>query len=59
MEVEVIFCDSQVPLEQSQELLLHEIHFGQSEAKVLKATDGSVSSPMFVLWRGVIEVLGG
>lgn len=58
MEVKVLFGHSQVPLKQPQELLLHQVDLCQAEAKVLKTTDCSIASPVLVLWRGVVEVLG-
>lgn len=57
--VEIIFADAQVPVKEVEQLLLHEIHFGAGESKRFKAADVGVLSPVLVLGRGVVEVLGG
>jgi hypothetical protein len=57
MVVEVIIVDAEIPVEQEEELLLHEVDFSDGEAKVLVAADSAVAGPVLVLGRGVIEVL--
>jgi hypothetical protein len=47
----------EVPVEETKELLLHEVDFGDAEAKVVVAADGGVTGPVLVLGRGVVEVL--
>lgn len=54
MEVEIFGSDSQVPVEEVEELLLHEVDFGDGEAKVGEVADGSVTCPVLVLWRRVV-----
>jgi len=58
MEVEVFRSDSQVPVEEVEKLLLHEVDFSDGEAKVGEVANGCVTSPVLVLWRRVVEVLG-
>lgn len=58
VEEEVIFGDSEVPLKETEKLLLHKVDFSQAEAEVVVAADGSVASPVLVLGRRVVEVLG-
>jgi len=50
MEVEIFRSDSQVPVEKVKKLLLHEVDFGDGEAKVGEVANGCITSPMFVLW---------
>jgi len=59
MGVKILWPDSQIPIEQEQELLLHQIHLGDGETEVGKAADRSVSSPVLVLGRRVIQILRG
>ena len=59
MIVKIILSDSEIPVEQAKQLLLHQVDFGQAEAEAVKPTNSSVSSPMLVLWRRVVEVLSG
>jgi len=47
----------EVPVEQTEKLLLHEVDFGDAEAKVVVAADGGVTGPVLVLGGGVVEVL--
>lgn len=51
--VEVLRSHSEVPVEQEQQLLLHEVHLVQGEQV------HGVLGPVLVLWRRVVEVLGG
>ena len=55
---QVLVCDPQFPVEEEEELLLHEVDFTVGEAKVLEAGHTCVASPVLVLWGGVVEVLG-
>ena len=57
MVIKIILSDSKIPVEKAKKLLLHQVDFGQAEAKAVKTTNGSVPRPMFVLGRGVVEVL--
>ena len=57
MVVQIVFGDSQIPVEKTEKLLLHEVDFGQAEAKVVEASNGSVPRPVFVLGRGIVQVL--
>src|ERR1700712_4063269 len=56
--VEIFWSDSQVPVEEVEQLLLHEVDFGDGKAKVGEVANGCVASPVLVLWRRVVEVLG-
>lgn len=56
---EVGLANVEVPVEKAEELLLHEVDFGDAEAEVVVAADGSVAGPVLVLGGGVVEVLGG
>jgi hypothetical protein len=47
--VEILFSDPQVPLEEAEELLLHEVDLSEAEAEVVKASNGGVSCPVLVL----------
>lgn len=44
--------DAEIPVEQEQKLLLHQVHLLE-----LEETHG-VGAPVLVLWRRVVEVLG-
>lgn len=46
------FIEAEVVTEEEEELLLHEINLGDVE-------QFGVGSPVLVLWRRVVEVLGG
>lgn len=59
VEIKVLRSDSHLPVEEEEELLLHQVHLGDAEPKVLEATDGGVAGPVLVLWAGVVEVLRG
>ena len=56
--VEIIFFNAEVPVEEAQKLLLHEVDLGDGEAKVLVSSNGTVPSPVLVLGRRVVKVLG-
>ena len=58
MVVEIVLSDSQVPIKQPKELLFHKIDFRQAEAEAVEATNACVPSPVLVLWRGIVKVLG-
>lgn len=58
MVVEIVLSNSEVPIKQPEKLLLHEIDFRQAEAKIVEATNACISSPVLVLWRGIVQVLG-
>lgn len=47
--VEIFRVDSEVPIEEEEELFFHEVHFGDGEAEVRKAPDGGVTCPVLVL----------
>lgn len=55
---EVGLVDTDVPVQQEEQLTLHQVDFGQREPKALVAADGGVPGPVLVLWTGVVEVLG-
>lgn len=57
--VEVLVCDAQVPVEQEEHLLLHQVDLCEREAERLEAADGAVARPVLVFGRRVVEVLGG
>lgn len=57
--VEVLGVDSQVPVEEEEELFFHEVDFGEGEAEGVIAFDGGVAGPVFVFGGGVVEILGG
>ena len=50
VSVKIVFTDDQVELEEVEELLLHEVDFGQAESKAIVALDSGVTSPVLVLW---------
>ena len=54
---EVGLSHVEVPVEQTKKLLLHQVDFGDAEAKVIVAADRCVTGPVLVLGRGVVEVL--
>lgn len=57
-EVEVVLVDTEVKVQQSQELALHQVDLGVGEAEVGVALDGSVACPVLVLGGRIVEVLG-
>lgn len=59
MVVEVVRVDAQIPVQEEEELLLHQVDFGDGKAKVVVAANGTVPGPVLVLGRRVVEVLGG
>lgn len=59
VDVQILGVDAQVPVEKKEQLLLHEVDFGDGKAKVVKAGDGTVPRPVLVLGRRVVEVLRG
>lgn len=50
VEVEIIFSDTEVPLKQTEKLLLHEVDLCQAEAKVVETANGGIPCPVLVLW---------
>ena len=59
MGEKVVLLDVEIPVEQEEQLLLHEVHFRHGKAKVLVFSNGRVPGPMLILWRRVVQVLGG
>ena len=57
--VQVLLGDAQVPVQEEQELLLHQVDLGAREAKGLEAAHVGVVGPVLVLGRRIVEVLGG
>lgn len=55
---EILVRYSQIPVEEEEELLFHEINFCDREAETLEAFDRRIPSPMFVLGGAVVQVLG-
>ena len=56
--VKVLGVDAEVPVEKEEKLLLHEVDLSDGETEVVEAADSAVASPVLVLGRGVVEVLG-
>ena len=56
--VQILRSDAEVPVQEEEELLFHQVDFCDGEAKSFVAADCRVSSPVFVLGRRVVEVLG-
>lgn len=56
---EVLLGNSKVPVQQEQQLLLHEIHFGVGKPKPLTILHQRITRPVFVLRGRVVQVLGG
>lgn len=50
--MQFIDVDQQLKIQKSQQLLFHEIDFGQGEIL-------DIPSPVLVLWRCVVERFGG
>lgn len=60
LAIQVVLRDSQVPFQEEEQLLLHEVHLGAAKSKAVSlGVDVGVSGPVLVLWRAVVEVLGG
>jgi hypothetical protein len=57
MTEQIVFSDARVPVQEEQKLSLHKVYLWEGEGKAFIALDGSVASPMLILWAGVIEVL--
>ena len=55
---EILICDSQIPVKEEEELLLHEVNFCDGEAEALEAFHRRIPCPVFILGRAVIQVLG-
>ena len=55
--VQVVRVDPQIPVEQEQQLLLHQVYLRQGETEVLEAPHHAVAGPMLILRRRVIQVL--
>ena len=45
------FGHVEIPVKKAEELLLHEVDFGDAETKAVVAADGGVASPVLVLRR--------
>lgn len=56
---EVLLRDTSLPVQEEEQLTLHQIHLGQGEPKSFPSLHGSVPSPVLVLWARVVQVLGG
>ena len=56
---EILLRDTSLPVQQEEQLTLHQVHLGQREAKSVKSFDSSIPSPMLVLRTRVIQVFGG
>ena len=59
MRVQVLRLYPQVPVQQEEKLLFHQVDFGHGKAKAFIAFHSGVPRPVLVLGRGVVEVLGG
>lgn len=60
LSIQILLMDSQVPVEQEEELLFHQVHFGAVETKAVRIRgEVRVVGPVLVLGRAVVEVLGG
>lgn len=59
MVVKIVFSHPEIPIEEAEKLLLHEVNFSQAEAEVVVPTDGGIASPVLILGRGVVEVFRG
>jgi hypothetical protein len=57
MFVEVLVADAEVPVEEEEELLLHEVDLSDREAEVVVAADERIPGPVLVLWGAVVQVL--
>lgn len=55
---EILICDSQIPVKEEEELLFHKVNFCDGEAEAFEAFHRRIASPVFVLGRAVIQVLG-
>jgi hypothetical protein len=55
---EVLLCDTSLPIQEEEQLTLHQVHLGQREAKSLESLHSGVPSPMLVLGARVVQVLG-
>lgn len=55
---EILICDSQIPVKEEEELLFHQVNFCDGEAEAVEAFHRRIPSPVFVLGRAVIQVLG-
>ena len=56
---EVVLRDAGLPVEEEQQLALHEVDLREGEAEAVVALDGRVAGPVLVLGTGVVEILGG
>lgn len=55
---EILVCDSQVPVQQEQELFLHQVHLRVGKPESFILVHQRVAGPVLVLRRGVVQVLG-
>ena len=51
---EVLTCDSEIPVEEEEELLFHEINFCYGEAEILETFYRRIPCPVLVLGRAVV-----
>lgn len=55
---QILLGDAGVPVQQEEELPLHQIDLGHGKPEAIEALDGGIPSPMLVLGAGVIQILG-
>lgn len=54
----ILVCDSQIPVQEEEELLFHEVNFCDREAETLEAFHRRIPSPVFIFGRAVIQIFG-
>ena len=54
----ILLGDSRLPIQEEEQLTLHEVYLGEGEAEAVEPLDGRVPGPVLVLGTGVVEVLG-
>lgn len=57
--VKILRINPEIPVQEEEELLFHEIDFGEGETKGIIALDGGVAGPVLVLGRRVVQVFSG
>lgn len=55
---EILICDSQIPVEEEEKLLFHKVDLCNGEAEAFEAFYRRIPSPVFILGRAVVQVLG-